>query len=128
MPKKTVRPHLGHLQTAVMQILWERRNATLGEIRAVLQRDKPVATTTIATVLSRLEQGGFVVHREGERSRVYAPKIGHADFQRTQTQSLIDRLFGGRAAELVAHLVRESEIDDDELANLRKLIRKRGPS
>ena len=128
MSKKTPRVHLGHLQTAVMHILWQRRSATLGEIRAALQRDKPVATTTVATVLTRLEQAGYIEHREGERSRIYAAKIGHADFQRTQTQSLVDRLFGGRAAELVAHLVRESEIDDEELATLRKLIRKREAS
>jgi predicted transcriptional regulator len=87
-----------------------------------------VATTTVATVLTRLEGAGYIEHREGDRSRIYAPKIGQADFQRTQTQSLVDRLFGGRAAELVAHLVRESEIDNEELATLRKLIRKREAS
>ncbi|OFW06602.1 MAG: hypothetical protein A3H96_13130 [Acidobacteria bacterium RIFCSPLOWO2_02_FULL_67_36] len=127
MSKKTS-PHLGDLQIAVMQILWERQRATLGEIRSALRRARPIATTTVATVLSRLEQSGFVEHREGERSRIYVPRIRHEDFQRSQAQGLVDRLFGGRASELVAHLVRESEIDDEELAHLRRLIRKRESS
>ena len=128
MAKKKARQRHGDLQIAVMQILWDRKEATLSEIRADLERDRPTAATTVATILSRLEQAGSVGHREGDRSRVYVPKIPRVDLQRSQAASLVDRLFGGRAAELVAHLVRESEIDDAELAALRKLLRKRESS
>lgn len=125
---KKVRQRHGDLQIAILRVLWDRNEATLGEIRAALERDRPTAATTVATVLSRLEQGGAVGHRDGERARVYQPKIPRENLQRSQARSLVDRLFGGRAAELVAHLVRESEIDDAELVNLRKLLRKRGSS
>lgn len=128
MAKKKARQRHGDLQIAVMQILWDRKEATLSEIRAALERDRPTAATTVATILSRLEQAGSVGHREGDRARVYVPKIPRVDLQRSQAASLVDRLFGGRAAELVAHLVRESEIDDAELAALRKLLRKRESS
>lgn len=125
---KNVRQRLGDLQIAIMQVLWDQKHATLSEIRAALERDRPIATTTIATVLSRLEQSGVIAHRGGDRSRVWAPKVSRADFQRAQTRSLVNRLFGGRASDLVAHLVRESEIDDQELAALRRLLKKREPS
>jgi BlaI family penicillinase repressor len=125
--KKTRQRH-GDLQIAVMQILWDRKEATLADIRAALERDRPTAATTVATVLSRLELAGSVRHRDGDRARIYEPKIPRVDLQRAQASNLVDRLFGGRAAELVAHLVRESEIDDEELAELRKLLRKREPS
>ena len=128
MTRKRARQRPGDLQFAVMQILWDRKEASLSEIRADLQRDRPTAATTVATVLSRLEQAGSVGHREGERARIYVPKVPRSDLQRSQAASLVDRLFGGRAAELVAHLVRESEIDDAELAALRKLLRKRESS
>ena len=126
--KKKTRQRHGDLQMAVMQILWDRKEATLAEIRAELERTRPTAATTVATVLSRLEQAGSVSYREGDRARVYVPKIPRLELQRSQASSLVDRLFGGRAADLVAHLVRESEIDDAELANLRKLLRKRESS
>ena len=128
MVRKRARQGHGDLQLAIMQILWDRSEATLSEIRAALERDRPTAATTVATVLSRLEQAGSVGHRDGDRARIYLPKIPRSDLQRSQAASLVDRLFGGRAAELVAHLVRESEIDDAELAELRKLLRKRESS
>ena len=128
MAKKKTRQRHGDLQLAIMQILWDRKEATLSEIRAALERDRPTAATTVATVLSRLGQAGSISYREGERARVYVPKIPRLELQRSQATSLVDRLFGGRAAELVAHLVRESEIDDEELARLRKLLRKRESS
>jgi predicted transcriptional regulator len=128
MAKKKTRQGHGDLQIAVMQILWDRNEATLAEIRAALEHDRPTAATTVATVLSRLEHAGSVGYREGARARVYVPKIPRVDLQRSQTRNLVDRLFGGRAADLVAHLVRESEIDDAELAALRKLLRKRESS
>jgi len=125
---KTTRRPVGDLQMAVMRILWERQRATLAEIRAELERERDTAITTVATVLGRLERSGFIMYREGDRARVYSPKVPQLDVQRNQARSLIDRLFGGRAAELVAHLVRDSEIDDAELAKLRKLLHKREPS
>ena len=128
MAKKRTRQRHGDLQIAVMQILWDQNEATLAEIRAILERDRPTAATTVATILSRLEQAGSVGHRGGDRARIYMPKIPRVELQRTQAANLVDRLFSGRAAELVAHLVRESEIDDAELAELRKLLRKRESS
>lgn len=125
---KKIRQRNGDLQIAIMRVLWDRNEATLAEIRAALERDRPTAATTVATVLSRLEQNGSVSHRDGERARVYLPKIPRENLQRSQARGLVDRLFGGRAAELVAHLVRESEIDDAELVNLRKLLRRRSSS
>ena len=127
MPRPA-RETLGELQIAIMRVLWERKRATLAEIRAELERERSIATTTIATVLTRLEQSGFIAHQGGDRSRVWVPKIRLADFQRIQARSLVDRFFGGRASDLVAHLVRESEIDEAELATLRKMLRKRSAS
>jgi BlaI family transcriptional regulator, penicillinase repressor len=115
----------GDLQLAVLQLLWERGAATLADIRTALASDRPIANTTVATVLSRLEQSGLVSYREGDRSRVYSAAVPQAEMQRVHTRRLVDRLFGGRAADLIAHLVRESEIDEDELTRLRKLVRER---
>lgn len=118
------RQRSGDLQIAVMQVLWEQGRATLAEIRAALRRDRPLAATTVATVLSRLVRSGLVSRRSGDGAHVYAPKIDREDFRRLETRSFIERLFGGHATDLIAHLVRESEIDDDELAQLRTLLRK----
>lgn len=126
MSRKRERAPLGTLQQAVMDVLWKRGRATLAEVKADLQRERPIATTTIATVLSRLEQSGLVSHTEEGRARVYSASLPRAEMERAQVRGLVDRLFGGRSVDLIAHLVTESEIDDDELVRLRALLRKRG--
>ena len=118
---------MGDLQLAVLRRLW-RGDAAFGEIKASLAADRPVASTTVATVLSRLEAARFVKSREGDRGRVYSAAIGQDELQRIQTRRLVDRLFGGRPSDLIAHLVRESEIDQAELDQLKTLIGRRRKS
>ena len=113
---------LGDLQLAVMQILWQRQGASLGEIRAALASSRPLALTTVATVIARLEAAGLVVHGAGAGARVYKAAVAEADVRRADTGRLVDRLFGGRATELIAHLVREADISEEELTELRRLL------
>jgi BlaI family transcriptional regulator, penicillinase repressor len=124
MRRNNAKAVLGDLQLQVMQVLWNRGSATLAEIREELSRTSPVATTTVATVISRLEKAGMVGHETGTR-RVYRALLSQAETQRTQTQRLIDRLFGGRAEELLAHLVRDTRMSEGELARLRKLLQEK---
>jgi BlaI family penicillinase repressor len=114
----------GDLQLAVMNVLWSRPGATLAEIRSVLEADRSIATTTIATVLGRLESAGVIEHDGVDRSRTYRAVAPRSEMQKTQTRRLIDRFFGGQPSELVSHLVRESEVTGDDLARLRRLLRK----
>ena len=125
MPKRRAVGRLGDLQLAIMEVLWARNGATLPEIRASLDSSRPSAPTTIATVLNRLERSGLVTHGGGERMRVYRATAPRSDVQRSQTQRFIDRFFGGRPSDLISHLVRESEIDDEELGRLRQMLRQR---
>jgi predicted transcriptional regulator len=75
MSKKSRHAPLGDLQHAVMDVLWSRGRATLAEVRSVLEETRPIAATTVATVLTRLEQSGLVSHVEGPRARVYAAAV-----------------------------------------------------
>ena len=125
MKKKRNTTPLGDLQLAVMEVLWAKPGATLAEVRSVLEADRSIATTTIATVLARLESAGLVKHGGGDRSRTYHAVEPRSETQKSQTQRLIDRFFGGKPSELVSHLVRESEVDEAELAELRRLLRSR---
>ena len=116
---------LGDLQLAIMDVLWTRPGATLADIRTALEAERPIATTTIATVLARLERAGLVGHDGADRSRTYRAAARREDMQRSQTRRLIDRFFGGKTSELVSHLVNESDVNEEELARLRRLLRSR---
>jgi predicted transcriptional regulator len=123
--------HLGELQLAIMRVLWDRGEAAASDVHAALGRERGLAPTTIATMLRKMEDKGVVKHREDGRTFVYRAVVGSEQVHRRMVGDLVERLFDGDALELVNHLVREGDIDLQELDALRAAIaaaqgRKRG--
>ncbi len=56
-------PRLTAPQLAVLKVLWDRSEATVTDVQQALQADRPLAATTIATLLSRLARRGVVAYR-----------------------------------------------------------------
>jgi len=111
---------LGELQLAIMRVLWEREEATVALVHAVLPGDR--ALTTIATMLSKMEKKGVVSHRTEGRQFVYLPTVSEDAVTRSMVAELTQRLFRGNVTELVSHLLQDQEIDGPELDRLRTLI------
>jgi predicted transcriptional regulator len=120
------RQSLGDLQHAIMTVLWERSEATTAEVHDVLRAERGLALTTIATMLRKMEDKGVVAHRSEGRQFVYRPTVTREEIQTSMVGELVERLFGGDATALVAHLVSEHEIDAGELADLRRHLEDRG--
>ena len=121
----TRRHRLGDLQLAIMQILWDRSEATASEVHGALVDERGLAPTTIATMLKKMEAKGVVAHRVDGRVFVYRPTVAERDVRTTMVGDLVGRLFEGDPTALVSHLLREGEIDADELAALRARIEAR---
>lgn len=113
---------LGRVQLRIMQVLWEHRQASAREITDLLSRDKPIAHSTVQTLLRKLEKKGAVSHTVEDRTFVFRPAVDRQAVTRSTTRELIERVFGGSAAGLVAYLLREERISRSEIAELRKLI------
>jgi predicted transcriptional regulator len=118
MPRQT----LGDLQHAIMAVLWERGEATTADVHQALQEERGLALTTIATMLRKMEDKGVVSHRSEGRQFVYRPTVTQAEVRESMVGELVERLFGGDARALVAHLVSEHEIDGADLAELRRRV------
>ncbi|MFQ5505002.1 MAG: BlaI/MecI/CopY family transcriptional regulator [Planctomycetota bacterium] len=116
---------LGDLQLAIMRVLWERGEASAGQVHRSLLAERGLAPTTIATMLRRMEDRGIVTHRREGRQFVYRPRVGEEEVHRSMVAELIERLFAGDPKALVNHLLREGEIDLDELEALRSRIETR---
>lgn len=116
------RHSLGDLQTAIMRVLWEQGEAGVAEVHQVLEPERGLAFTTIATMLSKMEKKGVVAHRAEGRRFLYRPLVTEKEVRRSMVGELADRLFGGDAAAMVSHLLAEHDIDPDELTQLRALI------
>ncbi|MCA8968938.1 MAG: BlaI/MecI/CopY family transcriptional regulator [Planctomycetes bacterium] len=117
-PKTT----LGDLQLAIMRVLWQHREASAAEVHRLLLDERGLALTTIATMLRKMEEKGIVAHRAIGRVFVYRPTIDSEDVHRSMVGELVERLFQGDPRELALHLLREGDIDFDEIEDLRRQI------
>jgi predicted transcriptional regulator len=117
--------HLADLQMAIMQVLWERGEATVGEVRDDLAQTRPLAYTTVGTMLAKMERNGQVTHRTQDRANIYRPLVKKEQVSRSMTGDLLNRLFGGDVADMVCHLLDECDVSPEELARLKRLIRQK---
>ena len=118
---------LSDLQIAVMRVLWDRDEASVADIAAILAAERGLKYTTVATLLTRLEKRGVVGYRRDGRQLVYRARASEPQVRRSMVAELIGSLFGGDARALVAHLVDESEIAPGDLERVRRKL-ERGTS
>jgi predicted transcriptional regulator len=110
-------------QLALMRILWEQGEARVAEVHAaMLHSERPIAATTVATLLSRLEKRGLIEHRTEGRQFVYRAVKSEAAVSRSMVRALTKDLFGGDALQLMAHLVREGEVAPGDLAEIQRML------
>lgn len=117
--------HLASLQLAIMQVLWDRGAATVAEVRDELAETRPLAYTTVGTMLAKMERNGQVTHTSEARVNVYRPAIRRERVNKSMVSDLAVRLFGGDVAEMVSHLLDSSDVSAEELKRLKKLIREK---
>lgn len=111
------------LQLAVMRVLWTRGEATVLAVQEALrQADRPMAQSTVATLLSRLEKRGVAAYRLDGRQFLYRPLVGEADVRQSTLADMTHGLFRGDVTTLVSHLLSTNEVDAADLARIRALI------
>ena len=122
---------LSDLQLRLLSALWEYGELSVAEVHIGLQRDYPLAVTTVATLLSRLHDRGVVDRRKEGRQFLYTAAVEQQAVRKSMVGRLMERLFAGDATELVSHLVEEGALAPAELAELKKRVakaRKKGGS
>jgi BlaI family transcriptional regulator, penicillinase repressor len=113
---------LGQLQLRIMKILWERGEASVGDVHETLHVDSEFAYTTIATMLRKMEQRGLVRHRVEGRTFIYRAAVAEHAVARGLADDLVERVFDGSLSDMVAHLLTSREVSREELTRLERLI------
>jgi len=115
-------PRLGRVQLMIMQVLWEKGRANAREITDTLNLCDPIAHSTVQTLLRKLEAKRAIDHHVEGRTFVFYPLVKEDQVKRGATRDLIERVFAGSPAGLVAYLLENERVADGELAKIRKLI------
>lgn len=119
---------LTELQLEIMAVLWNRGEATVEAVRDALSPERDLAHTTVSTLLSRLEKRDVVTRRKEGRSYVYTAAVEPERVRRSVVSEIgevAERLFAGDVADLVTHLLAESDVDAEDLARVKLMIEAR---
>ncbi len=119
---------LGDLQLKIMKVLWDRPGSSVAEVHAALAADHDLAYTTVATMLRKMEGRGLVRHRVDGRTFLYRAAVAAEAVSRGMSDHLLDRVFEGRLADMVSHLLTTREVTRQELSELEQLIARRKKS
>jgi predicted transcriptional regulator len=119
---------LGDLQLRIMNVLWDRSEATVAEVHDALADESALAYTTFATMLRKMEARGLVRHRTDGRTFVYAAAVAADHVSRSMTDHMLDRVFQGSLADLVSHLLTTRDISREELSKIERLVAERKKS
>ena len=105
-----------------MQALWSRGPMSAEELLAEVGPGQGWSDSTLRTLIHRLgRKGALRAERRGGRT-AYVPLISREAYLTEESQGLLDRLFGGQLAALVAHLTRERELSTEDVARLKRLV------
>ncbi|HEX5870500.1 MAG TPA: BlaI/MecI/CopY family transcriptional regulator [Longimicrobium sp.] len=119
---------LTELQLAMMKVLWERGEVSVLDLHDAMRAERKIAQSTVATLLTRMEKKGLVTHRQDGRQYLYRALVSEGSVRRSvvaEVSGLFGRLFEGDVTEMVSHLLRQSDVEADDLARLRQMIQQR---
>jgi predicted transcriptional regulator len=106
----------------LMEVLWERGQATVGEVVDALKASPKPAYNSVLTLLRIMEKKGYVSHRKDGRAFIFRPRVGRADASRSALQTLVNRFFEGSPRLLMLNLLEEEQLAPDVLKQLKERI------
>jgi BlaI family penicillinase repressor len=114
---------ISEAESVVMEVLWRRSPVATEDVMAALQPHGKWQEPTVKTLLNRLLKKGAVNARKEGRRYQYSPVLTREQWLSNESTSLLNRLFGGRVAPLVAHFSAQRKLSKKDISDLKRLIR-----
>lgn len=121
MRKKSLTP-LGETEMEILQHVWTLETATVADVRERIEQERPIAYTTVMTVMRNLAQKGYLTFEKDGNMYVYSPRRTARDVRQSLLHDLVSKVFGGSPTALVQALVSDDRLSDDDLSRIRTMI------
>src|SRR5689334_8298862 len=115
-------PELTPAQGEIMEIIWEQGEVSASEVKRVLSRNRPVSRNTVRTLLERMEEKGWIAHREDGRTFLYSAARPRQATIGQKVQDVIETVCGGSAEALVTALLDYRGLSAGELERIRQML------
>ena len=120
MAKRTA--NLGARELAILKVIWRLEEASVREVYEAVRKRRPVAYTTVMTMMNTLEAKGYLRKRPDGRAFRYRATRREARVMTSLVRDFVDRVFDGAARPLLAHLITQSKLTAEEREELRRLM------
>ena len=114
---------ISEAEHAVMEALWAKSPLTAVEVCEQVCERRGWSMPTVKTLLARLVAKGAVGTEPEGRRFLYSPLLAREAYVGTESRRLVDRLFGGRAAPLFAHLAEAEALSEEDIAEIERLLK-----
>jgi predicted transcriptional regulator len=122
MSKPPDLPALSEAQLEIMNVVWEQSECSVADVWKVLHERRGVSRNTIHTLVVRLEEKGWLTHREDGGGFLYRATVSREETQQRSLQKMVETVFNGSAEGLVLALLNNPTVSKAEAARIRKLI------
>ncbi len=119
-------PSISESEWLVASVIWSEEGLTASEVAARLADRTAWKQKTVNTFLARLVTKGVLFTRPEGRAFRYFPKIPREHCVRRESESFLQRVFGGAVAPMLAHFCETNDLSDEEVARLRKILKRKG--
>ncbi|MDE2450290.1 MAG: BlaI/MecI/CopY family transcriptional regulator [Gammaproteobacteria bacterium] len=113
---------ISEAESAVLEVLWEKGTATAEDVMAAIAKPRDWQESTVKTLLGRLLKKGAVRAQKDGRRFIYVPTLAREEWLSRESEGLLNRLYGGRVAPLVAHFSRHRKLSKRDIRDLKRLI------
>ena len=121
-------PTLTEAELRLMNVLWLKGQGTVQQVLDWLPEKPSLAYNTVLTTIRILERKGYVGHAKDGRAHVYEPLIEREEATRSEIRHLVSRFFRNSHDALLLNILKDDEIEGEELKRLRKMLEETQPS
>ncbi len=118
-------PHISGAEWEVMKICWGKSPVTSQEVVDALSTPRQWHPKTVKTLLNRLVKKGAIGFTKAGRAYLYRPLVAQEDCVTAESESFLDRVFGGSLKPMLAHFVENRKLSPKDIAELKDLLNRR---
>ena len=119
---RTPHPTLTPQELAIMKVVWQKDEATVRDVYESLRETRPIAYTTVMTMMRILQEKGYLTRATQEKAHVYRPAKPSQQVIGGMVRDFLDRVFDGASDPLLVHLARDNKLTPKQRRIVRQLL------
>jgi predicted transcriptional regulator len=117
-PSNTLTPQ----ELSIMKVVWRLETPTVRAVYEALRKTRPIAYTTVMTMMNVLEDKGYLEKNSNGRAHVYTPTKPRHQVVGAMVRDFVDRVFDGASSSLLLHLAKDSRLTERQRKAVQRII------